>query len=79
MNRPQPMQRPRTYLVDIDGKVYQRTREHLKSRGENVSVPQQMESYIIPKPSIASDSTPSPIGMQHQPRTQALHCFYRDQ
>ena len=51
--------------MDIDGKVYQRTREHLKPRGEKVSVPQQMESYIIPKPSIASDSTPSPVGMQH--------------
>ena len=65
LNRPQPMQRPRTYLVDIDGKVYQRTREHFKPRGEKVPLPPQSESYLIPKPSIASDSTPSLVGMQH--------------
>ena len=65
LNWPQPMQRPRTYLVDIDGKVYRRAREHLKPRGEKVSVPQQVESYLVPKSGIASDSTPSPVGMQH--------------
>ena len=32
LNRPQPVEYPRTYLVDVQGKVYQRTREHLKPR-----------------------------------------------
>ena len=32
LNRPNPTREPRTYLVNIRGKVYQRTREHLKPR-----------------------------------------------
>ena len=66
MSRPQPTQRPRTYLVDIGGKVYQRTREHLKPRTENAPIPTQVGSYILPnKPNITSDSIPSTGSMQH--------------
>ena len=32
LNRPNPENEPRTYLVNIRGKVYQRTREHLRPR-----------------------------------------------
>ena len=32
IRRPDPMNEPRTYSVEIGGKVYQRTREHLKPR-----------------------------------------------
>ena len=32
LNRPNPLREPRTYLVDMRGTIYQRTREHLKPR-----------------------------------------------
>lgn len=35
LNRPQPKGRPRTYTVDIQGKIYQRTREHLRPRSHS--------------------------------------------
>ena len=35
LNRPQPMERPRIYTVDIQGKIYQRTREHLRQRSQS--------------------------------------------
>lgn len=34
LNRPNPAQNPRTYLIEMEGKVYRRTREHLKPRLE---------------------------------------------
>ena len=36
LNRPNPIREPRTYTVDIGGKVYYRTREHLKPRSNNM-------------------------------------------
>ena len=36
LNRPNPIREPRTYIVDINGKVYYRTREHLKPRSNNL-------------------------------------------
>ena len=36
MNRPNPIREPRTYIVDINGKVFYRTREHLKPRSNNM-------------------------------------------
>ena len=36
LNRPNPIREPRTYIVDINGKVYYRTREHLKARSKNM-------------------------------------------
>ena len=39
LNRPQPMERPRTYTVDIQGKIYQRTREHLRPRCQSEKKP----------------------------------------
>ena len=32
LNRPNPIREPRTYLVNIDGALYQDTREHLHPR-----------------------------------------------
>ena len=39
LNRPQPTERPRTYTVDIQGKIYQRTREHLRPRSQSETTP----------------------------------------
>ena len=39
MKRPQPIREPRTYLVDIGGRIYQRTREHVQPRTEGVTNP----------------------------------------
>ena len=39
LNRPQPTERPRTYTVDIQGKIYQRTREHLRPRSQSELAP----------------------------------------
>ena len=39
LNRPQLMERPRTYTVDIQGKIYQRTREHLRPRCQSEKNP----------------------------------------
>ena len=39
LNRPQPTERPRTYTVEIQGKIYQRTREHLRPRSQSEITP----------------------------------------
>ena len=36
LNTPNPIREPRTYVVDINCKVYYRTREHLKPRSNNM-------------------------------------------
>ena len=36
LNRPNPIREPRTYIVGINGKVYYRTREHLRPRSNNM-------------------------------------------
>lgn len=58
MNRPQPIQNPRTYLVDIRGKVYQRKREHLKPRSIN-QVATLADSDPLPMTPMAP--TPNPL------------------
>ena len=50
LNRPNPVREPRTYTVDIKGKVYYRTREHLKPRSDNVSVPKTVYVNATGKP-----------------------------
>ena len=44
LNRPSPIREPRTYIVDINGKVYYRTREHFKPRSNNKEVNEHFES-----------------------------------
>jgi len=39
LNRPQPTELPRTYMVEIQGKIYQRTREHLRPRSHGETTP----------------------------------------
>ena len=39
LNRLQPTEHPRTYVMDIQGKIYQRTREHLRPRGQVRTTP----------------------------------------
>ena len=70
LNRPNPVREPRTYTVDIKGKVYYRTREHLKPRSDNVSVPKTVDEPLgepipefIPVPTttvVPSVSEPKP-------------------
>ena len=57
LNRPNPVASSRTYTVDIQGKVYQRTREHLRPRSKN---------KVMPLPS--RDPTPVPTEVPtHKP------------
>ena len=39
LDRPQQTERPRTYAVDIQAKIYQRTREHLRPRRQDRTIP----------------------------------------
>ena len=59
LNRPNPIREPRTYIVDINGKVYYRTREHLKPRRNNMprEVNKHFELPIQPLTPVASSST----------------------
>ena len=58
LSRPEPTRRPRTYLVDIQGKVYQRTREHLKPRGEITTIPMQIERCLPPRSDVGDNKFP---------------------
>lgn len=64
LNRPQPIQSPRTYLVDIRGKIYQRTREHLRPRSKSdttptaVSDPMPVPLDLLPASPVPPDSLP---------------------
>ena len=59
LNRPNPIREPRTYIVDINGKVYYRTREHLKPSSNNMprEVNEHFELPIQPLTPVASSST----------------------
>ena len=59
LNRPSPLREPRTYIVDINGKVYCRTREHLEPRSNNMprEVNEHFELPIQPLSLVASSST----------------------
>ena len=54
LNRPQPMERPRTYAVDIQGTIYQRTREHLRPRS-------QREVHVTPSAGSNLPLTVTPV------------------
>ena len=68
-----PIRKPRTYIVDINGKVFYRTREHLKPRSNNMPrevnehfelpiqlhTPMPSSSTNIPPVSTAKPSTPA--------------------
>ena len=45
LSRPNPIQNPRTYLIEMQGKVYQRTREHLRPRQETCFSHKEDVSY----------------------------------
>ena len=59
LNRPNPIREPRSYIVNINGKVYYRTREHLKPRSNNMprEVNEHFELPIQPLTPVASSST----------------------
>ena len=61
LNRPNPIREPRTYIVDINGRVYYRTREHLKPRNNNV--PREVNKHSDPpiQPFTPMPSTPTDI------------------
>ena len=62
INRPNPIREPITYIVDINGKVYYRTREHLKPRSNNMpgEGTEHFELPIQPLTPVASSSTDIP-------------------
>ena len=51
LNRPKPNREPRTYLINVRGKVYQRTREHLKPRPTTdiTNTPRQEAPPTLPR------------------------------
>ncbi len=58
LNRPNPEREPRTYLVEIRGKVFQRTREHIRARRSDVQENQPRDvPFLIP------DVTPEPVAV----------------
>ena len=68
LNRPQPTECPRTYTVDIQGKIYQRTREHLRPRSKNETVP-SVSSDLPPTHTVAPVYSPRD---QHVPKDGAI-------
>ena len=68
LNRPQPTERPRTYTVDIQGKIYQRTREHLRPRSKNETAP-SVSSDLPPTHTVAPVCSPRD---QHVPKDGAI-------
>ena len=62
LNRPNPIRETRTYIVDINGKLYNITREHLKPRSNNMpgEVLSTFELPIQPLTPVASSSTDIP-------------------
>ena len=46
LNRPNSIREPRTYIVDINDKVYYRTSEHLKPRSNNM--PREVNEHFEP-------------------------------
>lgn len=76
LNRPNPVREPRTYLVNINSKIYQRTREHIKPRSDTLAkepdvfssrFQQGAHSFELPAPfsNTSSQSTTSPPTARH--------------
>ena len=65
LNRPNPIREPRTSIVDINVKVYYRTREDLKPRSNNM--PREVKEHFEPpiQPFILMPSTPTEIPAVH--------------
>ena len=61
LNRPNPIREPRIYIIDINGKVYYRTREYLKPRSNNI--PREVNEHFEPaiQPFTPLPSTPTDI------------------
>lgn len=57
LNRPRPTKRPWTYTVDIQGEIYQRTREHLRPRSQSEITP-PANSTSPPVGAVASEHDP---------------------
>ena len=57
LNRPQPSECPRTYTVNIQGKIYQRTRERLRPRSQSEITP-PANSSSPPVGAVASENDP---------------------
>ena len=55
LSRPNPTREPRTYMVDINGTLYQRTREHLKPRDHTP------EPHTPPDATKAFDTLPNQV------------------
>ena len=69
LNRPDPLQNPRSYLIDLQGKVFRRTREHIRPRSiKNQTDPDDIDPkiYVTPpkldyRPELGTDNQASSI------------------
>ena len=57
LNRPNPMTEPRTYLVEMRGKVYQRTAEHIRPRSSRINIDEPVKDIPL-MPSLQPPVTP---------------------
>ena len=71
LKRPHPTDRPRTYTVNIKGKIYQRTRDHLRPRSQSEITPSAGNTFPPVGP-VASVHDPENTHSQQQNRTTRL-------
>jgi hypothetical protein len=61
LNRPNPEREPRTYLVEMRGKVFQRTQEHIKPRSPTMAVtPPVGDAEVLLPPVVPDEPQPVP-------------------
>ena len=47
LNRPNPMREPRTYLVEMRGKAYQKTAEHIRPRSSRINIDEPVKDILL--------------------------------
>ena len=77
LNRPNPVREPRTYTVNVNGKVYYHTREHLKPRS---NLPEEIVDTSKDQPRITTAvASPPTIIPQASNTTPPTHKNYYTQ
>ena len=80
LNRPNPMREPRTYLVEMRGKLYQSTAEHIRPRSSRINIDEPVKDIplmpslqppvvpITPQVTPVKKTTPKPTTPKPVPR-----------
>ena len=80
LSSPNPMREPRTYLVEMRGKVYQRTAEHIRPRSSRINIDEPVKDIplmpslqppvvpITPQVTPVKKTTPKPTTPKPVPR-----------